>query len=540
MATGGGGTIGAANIELGVDTSKLDAGMAAAKSSVESQTASMETIAANLGGDEDRYQGALAAQEELRYREALANLSKRTQSETTAALLEEDSYKKRLFEMDTERRESEAAALAEEQRYQQKLRDLRKAQLVDEQEITNWKKQGLQTQQQTTTATQQTAAAVNNIAEEGQRVVGTNGFMSILNGDLKEATKLFSAFGKLAIFQNVATTAYGLGQAIRENIIELFTTGTERAKEFAETVNQITPKERANEYAKRLEEVNGQLALMSEFQSTDAVDPTAAKTWSVAIDGAFNFLKGKTRGRLEEERRDLEERLRTNLQGANAIDLRNKQIEENKRREAAKTETFRTQLAATADEQTKLELQFFDEKSKLEKRLASEKDAIIKSELAAQLVNLQTRFDNESQKLRDQSQTTDRLRKIAEENEAARIALIQDPRKRAEAEFQNEKQRIEKQIRDEQDAAVQAELQKKLTLLGQTHAVALANIDREANEKQKADAKIAQQQAAQLAEQFAQLRGEINSMFNAGNIEVGINRLGSLLEVLIQKTGDGR
>jgi len=48
------------------------------------------------------------------------------------------------------------------------------------------------------------------------------------------------------------------------------------------------------------------------------------------------------------------------------------------------------------------------------------------------------------------------------------------------------------------------------------------------------------QQMQQMAEQFSQLRGEINSLFNAGNIEVGINRLGGLLEVLIQKTGDGR
>ncbi len=239
MATaGGGGSIGAANIELGVDTSKLDAGMAAAKSSVQSQTASMETIAANLGGDEEQYEGALAAQEELRYREQLAELSRRTQSETTTALLEQDAYQKKLFEIGKEKRDAEEAALAEQTAYETRLREMRKAELTDRQQIANVQKQSLQTQQQTTTATKETAAAVNEIAKNGQQVGGPNAFTKFFNDDLKEATKLFAAFGKLAIFKQLAMDAYNLGQAIREFVIGHLTTGAEEVKKFSENLLQ--------------------------------------------------------------------------------------------------------------------------------------------------------------------------------------------------------------------------------------------------------------------------------------------------------------
>lgn len=41
-------------------------------------------------------------------------------------------------------------------------------------------------------------------------------------------------------------------------------------------------------------------------------------------------------------------------------------------------------------------------------------------------------------------------------------------------------------------------------------------------------------------EQFAQLRNDINGLFNTSGFEVGINRIGALIETLIQKTGDSR
>lgn len=41
-------------------------------------------------------------------------------------------------------------------------------------------------------------------------------------------------------------------------------------------------------------------------------------------------------------------------------------------------------------------------------------------------------------------------------------------------------------------------------------------------------------------EQFAELRNDINGLFNTSGLEVGINRVGQLIETLIQKVGDNR
>lgn len=49
-----------------------------------------------------------------------------------------------------------------------------------------------------------------------------------------------------------------------------------------------------------------------------------------------------------------------------------------------------------------------------------------------------------------------------------------------------------------------------------------------------------QARARAQQEQFAQLRSEINGLFNTSGLEVGINRVGQLIETLIQKVGDNR
>jgi hypothetical protein len=562
MATGGGGTIGAANIELGVDTSKLDAGMAAAKSSVQSQTASMETIAANLGGDEEQYQGALAAQEELRYREQLAELSRRTQSETTTALLEQDAYQKKLFEIGKEKRDAEEAALAEQTAYETRLREMRKAELTDRQQIANVQKQSLQTQQQTTTATKETAAAVNEIAKNGQQVGGPNAFTKFFNDDLKEATKLFAAFGKLAIFKQVAMDAYNLGQAIREFVIGHLTTGAEEVKKFSENLLPNDTLTRVKAYQSELDTVNAQMALLSE---TDPFAIAAKKMANIPltaeeIDGTFLRLQGVTMEKLKDKQKELNDLLKPNLDQVNAIAQREIEAQRDKRREMVESENLRLQMAGAKTEADKLDLKFREDLRQLNKRIDAEKDDATRQSLEQQKQLLYQNYRDDidafqqseqekadadyerqrGEKERERERRDERLQNIRDENEAARIALIEDPRQRAEEEFQANKRRLEKEIAAETDQATKYALQGKMQLLEATHQQTLRNIDREAQEERKAQNELAAEQARQVQEQFAQLRGEINSLFNAGNIEVGINRLGSLLEVLIQKTGDGR
>jgi len=562
MATGGGGTIGAANIELGVDTSKLDAGMAAAKSSVQSQTASMETIAANLGGDEEQYQGALAAQEELRYREQLAELSRRTQSETTTALLEQDAYQKKLFEIGKEKRDAEEAALAEQTAYETRLREMRKAELTDRQQIANVQKQSLQTQQQTTTATKETAAAVDDIAKNGEQVGGPNAFTKFFNDDLKEATKLFAAFGKLAIFKQVAMDAYNLGQAIREFVIGHLTTGAEEVKKFSENLLPNDALSRVKSYQTELDNVNAQMALLSEADPFEIATKRLAgiPLTAAEIDATFLRLQGVTMEKLKDKQKELNDLLQPNLDQVNAIAQREIEAQRDKRREMVESENLRLQMAGAKTEADKLDLKFREDLRQLNKRIDAEKDDATRQSLEQQKQLLyqnyrddidafqkseQEKADTETdrqreEKERERERRDERLQNIRDENEAARIALIEDPRKRAEEEFQANKRRLEKEIAAETDQATKYALNGKMQLLEETHQQTLRNIDREAQEERKAQNELAAEQARQVQEQFAQLRGEINSLFNAGNIEVGINRLGSLLEVLIQKTGDGR
>jgi len=541
MATGGGGTIGAANIELGVDTSKLDAGMAAAKSNVEAQTAAIESTAQPGGADGNRatLQNQIVdlVEQELEAKKQLAAVAKNTGDQTVSTL-------------------------TEEQRYQQTLFALRKSQLTDEQSIVNWKKQGLAVQQQTTTATKETAAAVDDIAKNGKQVGGPNAFTKFFNDDLKEATKLFAAFGKLAIFKQVAMDAYNLGQAIREFVIGQLTTGAEEVKKFSENLLPNDTLTRVKAYQSELDTVNAQMALLSE---ADPLEMAAKKLAGIPltaaeIDATFLRLQGVTMEKLKDKQKELNDLLQPNLDQVNAIAQREIEAQRDKRREMVESENLRLQMAGAKTDTDKLDLKFREDLRQLNKRIDAEKDDATRQSLEQQkqllyqnyrdeLANIQTTEQEKAdaqyqtqKELRDREseRRDERLQNIRDENEAARIALIEDPRKRAEEEFQANKRRLEKQIAAETDQATKYALNGKMQLLEETHQQTLRNIDREANEKQKADAKIAQQQAAQLAEQFAQLRGEINSMFNAGNIEVGINRLGSLLEVLIQKTGDGR
>lgn len=70
-------------------------------------------------------------------------------------------------------------------------------------------------------------------------------------------------------------------------------------------------------------------------------------------------------------------------------------------------------------------------------------------------------------------------------------------------------------------------------------------VEQEANRKIEDDRrKRAEETSRQLMqsqqEQFAQLRNEINGLFNTNQLEIGINRLGALMEIMVQKIGDSR
>lgn len=71
----------------------------------------------------------------------------------------------------------------------------------------------------------------------------------------------------------------------------------------------------------------------------------------------------------------------------------------------------------------------------------------------------------------------------------------------------------------------------------------LADIRKIAEAQADAEDYYAQRNRAQMQaqrEQFAQLRNDINGLFNTSGLEVGINRVGALIQTLIDKVGDNR
>ena len=538
MATaGGGGSIGAANIELGVDTSKLDAGMAAAKANVEAQTQQIEESSkVKPGGVADPSAGLWAVKAEVEERARLADEKAKAH-------------------------DADAMALAEEQRYRQALFNMRKRDLQTHTEIVAQKRAAASAESALITETKKTAQAVKDVADEGANIAGPQGFVQQLTGDMREATRMFTAFGKIAVFKQVAMDAHALGAQIR-NIVDMqLKTGTDRANEFAESVLPNEPAERAKQFQEQLDRINKDLALMTEFASTDAMpvgDLLKVQTYADALEGTYMLLTGRSKKSLEEERKGIEERLRLNLQAANAIDQRNKESADQKRADDAAARTDEMRAMLEDDPRKRINERFAEQQRELNEKINAEKNEDVRQQLEDQLDILydlqaaelkkiddekQAKLDAEAQVNADKAaadaeRTANRLADLKEENEAAAIALIEDPRKKADAEYQARRKKIEDNIANETDANIRAELQNKLALLDQQHKVTLGNITKEENEKKAAQQRAQQDFQRAMAEQFGQLRGEINSLFNTSNVEVGINRLGSLLQVLIQKTGD--
>jgi len=537
MATaGGGGSIGAANIELGVDTSKLDAGMAAAKANVEAQTQQIEESSkVKPGGVDDPSAGLWAVKAEVEERARLADEKAKAH-------------------------DADAMALAEEQRYRQALFNMRKRDLQTHTEIVAQKRAAASAESALTTETKKTAQAVKDVADEGANIAGPQGFVQQLTGDMREATRMFTAFGKIAVFKQVAMDAHALGAQIR-NIVDMqLKTGTDRANEFAESVLPNEPAERAKQFQEQLDRINKDLALMADLQGSppELMDYLKVQTYADSLEGTYMMLTGRTKKSLEEERKGIEERLRLNLQAANAIDQRNKESADQKRADDAAARTDEMRAMLEDDPRKRINERFAEQQRELNEKINAEKNEDVRQQLEDQLDILydlqaaelkkiddekQAKLDAEAQVNADKAaadaeRTANRLADLKEENEAAAIALIEDPRKKADAEYEARRKKIEDNIANETDANIRAELQNKLALLDQQHKVTLGNITKEENEKKAAQQRAQQDFQRAMAEQFGQLRGEINSLFNTSNVEVGINRLGSLLQVLIQKTGD--
>jgi hypothetical protein len=562
-----GGTIGRANIELGVDASKLDTGMSAAKAKVEADVAEMDAIAnvsLTAGGDEDAYEGALAAQEELRYREALAGLAERTQSETTTFLLEEQRYQETLRRINAD----VIAADAEKARYAEALFEMRKRQLQVENETVGVarrqeasdaaaqaaldeelaKKQAIAAAEQAAldaeiAKKQQLAAAeveadirhqealksihatTKNVVDEMPNMkpppVKKQTWLESLLDDSKSLNKSMVAFGKLAIVATVAASMYKLGQAIRENVIKALESGTDAANKFRDSLNTTDIGQRLSSTQQEVDKLNEKIAAQSG-------------SWFAS---ALGFIQGEGTAKLEEQRNELNADV-GRMQ-------RDRAAQEKAAKDRKRTSTFNEiaydreeqRIEQLTDERMKANARFALENRKIDDEIAAEQDTKMKEVLRQKKINIAEQYQfemeearkAEEKKLQDAQEQLDKeeadRKEKAKDNRELEYQLMDDRQEHA-ARFLDEYNDLEEQFRNAKDVRDKQLIREQMQLRAKL-------FNKEVAEQQKELMKAQQ-------EQFKSLRNDIAGLFNSQQLEVGINKLGSLLGVLIQKTGDNR
>lgn len=562
-----GGTIGRANIELGVDASKLDTGMSAAKAKVEADVAEMDAIAnvsLTAGGDEDAYEGALAAQEELRYREALAGLAERTQSETTTFLLEEQRYQETLRRINAD----VIAAEAEKARYAEALFEMRKRQLQVENETVGAarrqeaadaaaqaaldeelaKKQAIAAAEQAAldaeiAKKQQLAAAeveadirhqealksihatTKDVVDEMPKMkpppVKKQTWLESLLDDSKALNKSMVAFGKLAIVATVAASMYKLGQAIRENVIKALESGTDAANKFRDSLNTTDIGQRLSSTQQEVDKLNEKIAAQSG-------------SWFAS---ALGFIQGEGTAKLEEQRNELNADV-GRMQ-------RDRAAQEKAAKDRKRTSTFNEiaydreeqRIEQLTDERMKANARFALENRKIDDEIAAEQDTKMKEVLRQKKINIAEQYQfemeearkAEEKKLQDAQEQLDKeeadRKEKAKDNRELEYQLMDDRQEHA-ARFLDEYNDLEEQFRNAKDVRDKQLIREQMQLRAKL-------FNKEVAEQQKELMKAQQ-------EQFKSLRNDIAGLFNSQQLEVGINKLGSLLGVLIQKTGDNR
>jgi DNA repair exonuclease SbcCD ATPase subunit len=107
-----------------------------------------------------------------------------------------------------------------------------------------------------TETTKAGAAAKEAFGEGGQTQGGLKGLNKTLGDTVGQVQGLI---GKFAIVTGVATGMFALGRAIREGVIDVLRDGATAAKDFAESLQSVAPKDLVADFDKKIKEVEGKL-----------------------------------------------------------------------------------------------------------------------------------------------------------------------------------------------------------------------------------------------------------------------------------------
>lgn len=159
-----------------------------------------------------------------------------------------------------------------------------------------------------------------------------------------------------------------------------------------------------------------------------------------------------------------------------------------------------------------------------------EKERELYDELIKQRLKLRIRNDNDvtSSIIDERDQRVAALEQAKQQAIAAEVTLSEykvGEAKKAQEKIDADKRQSDLELRMEERAAMLADIRKKQE----------AQADAEDYYAQRNRAMMQAQR-----EQFAQLRNDINGLFNTSGLEVGINRVGALIQTLIDKVGDNR
>lgn len=136
--------------------------------------------------------------------------------------------------------------------------------------------------------------------------------------------------------------------------------------------------------------------------------------------------------------------------------------------------------------------------------------------------------DDPDVEARRQKIETETLAALNRLSETKKKNTVEEDRIEAEAVLRNLAARRHLEQMKAEDAAI-------IRVAAETEANRLIEEDRV-----RRAAATMQELARMQQAQFAQLRNDINGLFNTSQLEVGINRVGSLIQTLIDKVGDNR
>jgi len=225
--------------------------------------------------------------------------------------------------------------------------------------------------------------------------------------------------------------------------------------------------------------------------------------------------------------------------------------------ESATTKQIRQVENFYTDLQTRQAELFYKEEERINKSDKSKKAKA--SELAR--LNDRLREDTAAAEIK-KNQELDQLYKDAAKNRIEEVDAFErenllrqaqasgDERKVIDMKAAEEKRKVNDQIAKEENDYVKGLLTQRLQVIEAERLAEHKKIDdrekaeRDANQKIADEKRQAEERAAKAFAEaqrasFTQLQSQINSLFNTGNMEVGINRVAGLIQVLIDKTERG-